>query len=128
MKIQLKGWKVKQLSFKINDKPSKVSKKNSFNLSVGHSFSEDNDREFGIGFIIMIRDAEFSIKLEMLFLFQIDQHIDEDFKQSDFVKINAPAIAFPYVRSYISNFTLQSGFDPIILPSVNFVTLGKNND
>ena len=128
MKIQLKGWKVKQLSFKINDKPSKVSKKNSFNLSVGHSFSEDNDREFGIGFIIMIRDAEFSIKLEMLFLFKIDQHIDEDFKQSDFVKINAPAIAFPYVRSYISNFTLQSGFDPIILPSVNFVTLGKNND
>lgn len=128
MKIQLKGWKVKQLSFKINDKPSKVSKKNSFNLSVGHSFSEDNDREFGIGFIIMIRDAEFSIKLEMLFLFQIDQHIDEDFKQSDFVKINAPAIAFPYVRSYISNFTLQSGFDPIILPSVNFVTFGKNND
>lgn len=76
----------------------------------------------------MIRDAEFSIKLEMLFLFQIDQHIDEDFKQSDFVKINAPAIAFPYVRSYISNFTLQSGFDPIILPSVNFVTFGKNND
>lgn len=128
MKIQLKGWKVKQLSFKINDKPSKVSKKNSFNLSVGHSFSEDNDREFGIGFIIMIRDAEFSIKLEMLFLFQIDQHIDDDFKQSDFVKINAPAIAFPYVRSYISNFTLQSGFDPIILPSVNFVTFGKNND
>lgn len=128
MKIQLKGWKVKQLSFKINDKPSKVSKKNSFNLSVGHSFSEDNDREFGIGFIIMIRDAEFSIKLEMLFLFQIDQHIDEDFKQSDFVKINAPAIAFPYVRSYISNFTLQSGFDPIILPSVNFVAFGKNND
>lgn len=128
MKIQLKGWKVKQLSFKINDKPSKVSKKNSFNLSVGRSFSEDNDREFGIGFIIMIRDTEFSIKLEMLFLFQIDQHIDEDFKQSDFVKINAPAIAFPYVRSYISNFTLQSGFDPIILPSVNFVTFGKNND
>ena len=67
----------------------------------------------------------------MLFLFQVDQIVDEEFKQSDFIKVNAPAIAFPYVRSYISNLTLQSGFAPIILPSVNFVTLNenkKNND
>ena len=58
----------------------------------------------------------------------LDSHyvlVDEKFKQSDFLTINAPAIAFPYVRSYISNLTLQSGFSPIILPSVNFVKLAK---
>ena len=125
MKIQLKGWKIKDLSFKVNDKPSRVSRKNLFNLSIGHFFPEDSDNEFGIGFIIDIKDSEFSITLEMLFIFQVDRIIDDKFKQSDFIKINAPAIAFPYIRSYISNLTLQSGFDPIILPSVNFVELNK---
>lgn len=125
MKIQLKGWKVKNLSFKINEKPSRVSKTNSFKLSIGYSFPDDSNNEFVIGFIVNIKDAEFKISLEMLFVFQIDEVIDENFKQSDFVKINAPAIAFPYVRSYISNLTLQSGFDPIILPSVNFVKFSK---
>lgn len=126
MKIQLKGWKIKNLSFKMNDKAMRVSKRNSFNLSIGHSFPEDSVNEFGIGFIISIKDEEFRISLEMLFIFQVDQVIDEQFKQSDFIKVNAPAIAFPYVRSYISNLTLQSGFNPIILPSVNFVKLSES--
>ncbi|MBO5920646.1 MAG: protein-export chaperone SecB [Bacteroidales bacterium] len=128
MNIQLKGWKIKNMSFKIDDKPSKKRKKKEmFNLSIGHSFPEDNNREFGIGFIVNIKDEDFKIVLEMLFIFQVDQMIDESFKQSDFVKINAPAIAFPYVRSFISNLTLQAGFEPIILPSVNFVKLLGSN-
>ncbi len=126
MNIQLKEWKVKNLSFKINDiQIEKKTKKNSFNLSMGHFFSEENSKEFGIGFRINIKDEEFNILMEMVFLFELDEDIDEKFKQSDFLTINAPAIAFPYVRSYISNLTLQSGFSPIILPSVNFVKLAK---
>ena len=118
MNIQLKEWKVKNLSFKINDiQIEKKTKKNSFNLS----------KEFGIGFRINIKDEEFNILMEMVFLFELVEDIDEKFKQSDFLTINAPAIAFPYVRSYISNLTLQSGFSPIILPSVNFVKLAKKN-
>lgn len=126
MNIQLKEWKVKNLSFKINDiQIEKKTKKNSFNLSMGHFFSEENSKEFGIGFRINIKDEEFNILMEMVFLFELDENVDEKFKQSDFLTINAPAIAFPYVRSYISNLTLQSGFSPIILPSVNFVKLAK---
>ena len=128
MNIQLKEWKVKNLSFKINDiQIEKKTKKNSFNLSMGHFFSEENSKEFGIGFRINIKDEEFNILMEMVFLFELDENVDEKFKQSDFLTINAPAIAFPYVRSYISNLTLQSGFSPIILHSVNFVKLAKKN-
>ena len=128
MKIQLKDWKVKNLSLKINDKSLRESKRNFFNLSIGYSFPEDKNTEFRIGFIINIKNTRFEITLEMLFFFQVDKVVNDQFKQSDFVKINAPAIAFPYVRSYISNLTLQSGFDPIILPSVNFVTLASDKD
>lgn len=110
----------------MNEKPAEAPKESSFSLSIGHFFPEDENNEFEIGFLVNIDDVGFKIKLEMLFVFQVDQLVDDDFKQSDFIKINAPAIAFPYVRSYVSNLTLQSGFDPIILPSVNFVRLNES--
>lgn len=129
MNIQLKEWKVKNLSFKINDvQIEEQKKKNSFNFSMGHFFSEENPKEFGIGFCINVDGEEFTIVIEMIFLFELDENIDEAFKHSDFLTINAPAIAFPYVRSYISNLTLQSGFSPVILPSVNFVKLAAKDD
>ena len=128
MNIQLKEWKVRNLSFKVNDKSlQEENKNNSFNLSLGNFFPENNPKEFGVGFRINIKDDDFTILLEMVFLFNLNEKVDEKFKQSDFIKINAPAIAFPYVRSYISNLTLQSGFQPIILPSVNFVKLAADN-
>ncbi|MCB0566326.1 MAG: protein-export chaperone SecB [Phaeodactylibacter sp.] len=47
-----------------------------------------------------------------------------DVKFKEFVKINAPAIIYPYVRQHIRNLTLEAGFkQPIILPILNFVRL-----
>ena len=66
--------------------------------------------------------------VEALFMFSVDGEITEGFKLSDFPKINAPAIAFPYLRAYISNLTLQSGLEPVMLPSINFVTLAKEKE
>ena len=123
MKIQLHEWKVKNLTFSI--KQNAPTKDNNFQLSFGHTFNPDNSHEFVIGFKIGIEEEAFDLNIEMVFVFQLDTEIDEEFKNSPFLKINAPAIAFPYIRSYISNFTLQSGFNPVILPSINFVSLNE---
>lgn len=94
---------------------------------MGNFYPEDNNKAFGVGLFIELKDNEFSLKVEMVFLFELDSIIDDEFKNSDFPKINAPAIAFPYVRSFISNITLQSGFAPVILPSINFVEFVKRD-
>ncbi|WP_288088847.1 protein-export chaperone SecB [Bacteroides acidifaciens] len=132
MNIQLKEWRVKNLSCaskqeEMIDVPSDDNKK--FQLSFGHAFSNENAKEFFLGFKIGIVEKTFDLELEIIFVFETDSEIDEGFKDSAFLKINAPAIAFPYIRSYISNLTLQSGYPPIILPSINFVALNesKNN-
>ena len=39
--------------------------------------------------------------------------------------INAPAIAFPYLRSFLSILTMQAGYPPVMIPSVNFVEFAK---
>lgn len=102
-----------------------------FNLRKGNYFPEEEKKSFTVGFKLKIRDRRFDLDVEALFYFSLNEDITEEFKLSTFPKINAPAIAFPYLRAFISNLTLQSGFDPIILPSINFVSMendGSEND
>ena len=59
--------------------------------------------------------------------FETSEKVSADFENSPFARINAPAIAFPYVRAFISNFTLNSGYNPVLLPSFNFVEMAKGD-
>ncbi len=120
MKLMLKDYKVINLDFKVL---SEQNIEDQFNLKVGQIFNEKEEKSFGIGFIVVITNNSYKIELEMNFLFESDEIIDERFKNSSFPKVNAPAIAFPYLRAYISNLTMQSGFTPLLLPSINFVEL-----
>jgi preprotein translocase subunit SecB len=125
MKIQLINWKVLELNFSVIEDVSRLE--NSYDLNIGQFYPEDEPNNFSVRFKIKINDKEFDFKCESIFNFSLDDNISEEFKISDFPKINAPAIAFPYLRAFISNFTLQSGFDPIILPSINFIKLDKES-
>lgn len=43
----------------------------------------------------------------------------ENVAESQYFTINAPAIAFPYLRAYISTLTTLSGIPPVTLPTLN---------
>jgi len=62
-----------------------------------------------------------NINVEFHTVFQCSEKINEEFLNSDFSKISAPAIGFPYLRAFITNLSIQAGIAPIILPSINFV-------
>jgi len=126
MKIQLDNWKVLKVNFSSKTEISKDD--NSFDLSTGHFFPEEKVKSFGVGFEIEIKDTDFDLFVDAIFMFSLEEEITEEFKLSNFPKINAPAIAFPYLRAYISNLTLQSGYSPIILPSINFVKAAKDKE
>jgi preprotein translocase subunit SecB len=123
MTIQLNDWKVKELTFSIIENSSRDE--NGFTLETANIFFDNNKDEFAVIIKVNISDVLFDLKIESFFTFKLDEEITEDFKLSDFPKINAPAIAFPYLRAYISNLTLQSGVEPVILPSINFVKLAE---
>ena len=128
MKIQLKNWKIANLSMSLLDERTKRDN-DSFELESGNFFSDDEENNtFGVAFKLNINDRSFDLIIEAFFNFEIvDEKITEDFKLSSFPKINAPAIAFPYLRAFVSNLTLQSGLEPVILPSINFVQLANND-
>ena len=121
MNIQLTNWQVKNLIFSITENLEVIDKH--FNLEIANYFLENKDDEFAITIKVNIIDVMFDLKIESVFIFKLDDKITDDFKLSDFPKINAPAIAFPYLRAFISNLTLQAGVTPVILPSINFVEL-----
>lgn len=87
----------------------------------------DEDYNFGIEYKISLgnKSKDFNLEIIAIAHFECDGPIGANFLTSDFVKINAPAIGFPYLRAFISNFTLSTGFNPIFLPTYNFIALAE---
>lgn len=80
------------------------------------------EREFTVNLTLKVNDEtnKLMIELNAIAYFLSEDIIDESFKESHYVQINAPAIVFPYLRAYISNLTIGAGFNPIVLPTLNF--------
>lgn len=47
----------------------------------------------------------------------------ENMDMDDFVKYNAPALMFPYIREHVSTTTQKAGMTPIYLAPINVVAL-----
>lgn len=95
-------------------------------LSVG--MAEEHENQFVTMFEIGLANKRktFKFKVKASAHFETSEKITADFVNSPFARINAPAIAFPYIRAFISNFTLNSGYNPVMLPSFNFVEMAKD--
>lgn len=126
MNLRLESYRVVDMDLR---NAGKSISEPTFSMQVGLGFSDDerNKRRFVVGFKIAVGDRDMDLKMEMQFVFVADSDIDRKFKDSDFPKVNAPAIAFPYLRAFVSNLTMQAGYSTLILPSVNFVSFSKSN-
>lgn len=129
IQIQYLGLQTRDVELKINTYNKSAVEEVETQLKVSNGFSGEDNTIFVIIFEITIENKEknFFVKVEAHNHFKLNQEITESFKKSAFVNISAPAIAFPYVRAFISNMTLNAGYDPIILPSFNFVKILENN-
>ncbi|SHJ99661.1 preprotein translocase subunit SecB [Hathewaya proteolytica DSM 3090] len=68
--------------------------------------------------------SPFKMRVKVTGFFQIESM--EAGKKENFVKQNAVAILFPYVRALISNYTALCNVPPLILPPINVVEYIKN--
>ncbi len=66
-----------------------------------------------------------SVKCDYWAFFESEQVLTQDFLDSHFTSINAPAIAYPYLRSFITNILVNAGYPALYLPTVNFVEMAK---
>lgn len=117
-----------------------------FNMSEEYKNLEDENLKFGFALeiyknedssiykvttITTINDEEnkdLDIKLVMSGYFSLEDNdsinVDEE-RKKHLIEKNTLTIMFPYIRSYITNLTAQSGGRPIIVPPININELLK---
>ena len=63
----------------------------------------------------------FDLSLRAVGTFELNQRITDELKQT-FINVNAPAIMFPYVRSFITTLTANMGqaVGPLVMPTQFF--------
>ncbi|MHC1776969.1 MAG: protein-export chaperone SecB [Lentimicrobium sp.] len=98
------------------------------NVGVSIGFNDKDLTHYTINFDVTAnsRDEKIRLQVKSMALFETSSEIDTAFKSSGFVQSNSPAIAFPFVRSYINTLTSNAGIRPIILPAFNFTGNPEN--
>ena len=126
MKISIFKFQALKLDLEAIDAENNPEDERTFNLGFDVHFDKKRDDVFAVFFDVEVyHPDELKLSVEYVAWFSTEDPINKKFKKSNFPKINAPAIAFPYLRSFVSNVSLNAGFKPIMLPSVNFIKLAK---
>ncbi|HKM93446.1 MAG TPA: protein-export chaperone SecB [Prolixibacteraceae bacterium] len=121
---------IRLINFSVNDvnmhigMPASDEQKSKMDVSIefGLGFDEQQSNNYSVTFKVELKrqNNSFSLNLQATALFESQEPIDENFKKSGFVKTNSPAIAFPFIRSFINTLTTNAGISPVILPAFNF--------
>jgi preprotein translocase subunit SecB len=129
--IRLIAFKAVNVEFSCKAKPVESELKQKFNLQLGDFIFNDSPTHFAKVFLIdLITNSEdeseiIHFKVEYHTVFECSSSIDSKFLTTEFAKISAPAIGFPYVRAFMTTLSIQAGLPPIILPSINFIQFSK---
>lgn len=122
--------KFRFLNFIVRESHIVLVEQGEYNISVdfipkGYIFKALN--QFHLELAVEIKEAtnKFHININAVAIYEFDAGANlEQYKTGYFV-LNAPAIAFPYIRAYISTLTTQSGLFTITLPTFNLTGIGE---
>lgn len=117
MDIQLNNYRIKSLKFEEGGKGTEAS------IGHGVGYQEEEPKSFAIYFEISLPVENNLLSIKYIATFTTSKDVDDEFKKSHFPSVNAPAIAYPYLRTFVSQFLLLSGYNPQILPTINFVNM-----
>lgn len=125
MKFQLVKNKIERL--KIEPIDGEVDKKNSFSFTHSCRFDEKEMKLFVISFNFeLISGKKYKVEFTHDFYFETDEDVTEEFLKSHYPAVNAPAIAYPYVRAFVATLLLNAGLESVLLPAINFVEHAKS--
>ena len=118
-KIALKEIFVQNLSFK-RKHSNEPTLETEVSISPYVNFDDEQEQVYMVMFDGKFENSLFDLSLQFVAVFGTEAPIDEEFKTSDLVEVNSLAIAFPFMRSFLSTFTINAGIPPFILPAYTF--------
>lgn len=111
--------------FWVPDLASNDHEESKYELTFSIAYMEGADDRYAVIFNFSSHLPSQALRLDVTYIaeFKVSEPVSPEFKDSHFARVNSPAIAFPYLRAFVSNFLLSSGYEPMILPSINFQAL-----
>jgi preprotein translocase subunit SecB len=116
MKAQLTFINFVVPSFQFDKK--EIKGEGNFNI-IPRAIISRSDKQFHINIELELEDIQNSIFVQMLAVGIFNYDTEEEESLLNFMSLNGPAIVFPYIRSFISSFTSQTGFETVTLPTLN---------
>lgn len=95
-----------------------------FGIEPNGIFEEDN-KMFILTLNVLVKDKKSSLEVKMTVTGKFKYETNDIQELVPYLGFNAPAIMFPYIRAYITNITALGGMLPIILPTLNMESVGK---
>ena len=95
-----------------------------FGIEPNGIFEEDN-KMFILTLNVLVKDKKSSLEVKMTVTGKFEYETNDIQELVPYLGFNAPAIMFPYIRAYITNITALGGMSPIILPTINMESVGK---
>lgn len=125
--IQLIGVHVKELSIVAHEAPDltvgiDAEEEGVCSIMVGHGGYNEEERLITTALKLEIGESEegvkspFSLKIEIIGAFKVNEERFDKEHIIDFARRNAPYIMMPYLREQAYALTAKCGFRPIILP------------
>ena len=95
-----------------------------FGIEPNGIFEEDN-KMFILTLNVLVKDKKSCLEVKMTVTGKFEYETNDIQELVPYLGFNAPAIMFPYIRAYITNITALGGMSPIILPTLNMESVGK---
>ena len=86
---------------------------------------EEDNKMFILTLNVLVKDKKSSLEVKMTVTGKFEYETNDIQELVPYLGFNAPAIMFPYIRAYITNITALGGMSPIILPTLNMESVGK---
>ncbi|MDM1057879.1 protein-export chaperone SecB [Myroides odoratimimus] len=77
------------------------------------------EKQFHISIAIELVDLDSGIKINMLGIGVFSYDVGNEEELLSYMGLNGPAIVFPYLRSFISTYTANSGLNTVTIPTLN---------
>ncbi|NWK80324.1 protein-export chaperone SecB [Aquitalea sp. LB_tupeE] len=91
------------------------------NFSVESKFNPEMSNQFQIAFEISMPIEAKEFRGTFIANFVASETVNAEWVEtSGFANVNSPAIAYPFLRASIATILLNAGYEPPLLPAVNF--------
>lgn len=95
-------------------------------LRYAPAFNDQHPRGFAVIFELKAPlSPSNQLELNYVAVFETAEDITEEFRTSHFPQVNAAAVAYPYLRAFVSQFSVLAGFEPYTLPIRNFTLVNR---